>query len=161
MQCEVQVVGVPRPTLAYHRIVIGERVVPAQASVIVDRPETAVPVHLRGSRYEAEGVLDPMACEHPLVLEGRPLPAVLELHGVPEDATVECAGCPGVRDHEIMFVDRLPPMPITTPTVRVQLVIRAPRHVRLALPLLLVPGPNVVHVRLEPLPAILPRPPQR
>jgi hypothetical protein len=144
--CRVSVAGMPVPQLRYHELRVSGRAL--RAAALVEVPEGTRRVVLVGPRYFGEVEL-PRVCSETLVLRAKPLPARLELQGLPPRAVVSCRDCPGIEADANFLPWNLPPMVMRELRTSVSLWVRAPGFQSMEFTVLVYPGENVVSVPMR------------
>lgn len=152
--CEVEVVGIPVSVMPHHRLRIGaqeERTLASRISLRMGPGSTRLRV--LGPRYAGERVVSAEECREGAVvrLRARPLPARVAFPCAPKGLTVACPDCPGASGQGVRLAKDFPPVVMSSFSREIELLFRAPGFRRQTRRVQLHPGPNKVHVQLEPL----------
>lgn len=152
--CELEVTGMPVSVMRHHRLVVGaadER--PLAEHVVLELGDETLRVRVLGLRYHGDRWVSRQECavEHRVVLTVQPLPARVVFPCPPRGLTVTCSGCGGEAGARVYFAEELPPIAMDAWTREVELLLRAPGYRRQEQRVVLHPGPNSVHVDLDPL----------
>jgi hypothetical protein len=152
--CELEITGMPVSVMRHHRVVVGaddER--PLASVVLLELGDEGLQVRVLGPRYRGDRWVSRRECEAQgrMVMQVEPLPAKVVFACPPAGLTVACPGCPGEAGTRVYLAEDLPAIAMDAWSREVELLLRAPGYHRQERRLVLHPGPNSVHVELEPL----------
>jgi len=151
--CTVELSGIPISVMRHHRLAIGtddER--PLAQRMDLRLEGRATQLRVTGPRYGGARRLEAGECSGGALvsLEAAPLPARLVFPCAPSGLTIVCTTCE--ESERVYLADELPPIPMTSFSREVELLVRAPGFRRANRKVSLHPGPNTVRLELERLP---------
>ncbi|MCA9712685.1 MAG: hypothetical protein KDK70_43050 [Myxococcales bacterium] len=151
--CEVEVTGMPVSVMTHHRLAVADHEHPLASRVPLRVGPGGARVRVLGPRYHAERSISAQECTPGAVirLEVEPLPARIDFPCAPRGMTVECVDCSPPLRERIYRPEDFPPLPMSSFSRAVELLLRAPGFHRQRRRVRLHPGPNRLHVELEPL----------
>lgn len=151
--CQVEVVGMPVSVVPHHRLRVGAgEARPLSARTPLRLAEGTTRLQVLGPRYRGERQVSAQECREGAVIrfEVEPLPARVTFPCAPQELTIACTGC-GAPGDRVYLPEDFPPVPMTSFTREVELLLRAPGFRRQTRRVRLHPGPNPLHVQLVPL----------
>lgn len=147
----------PVSVMPHHQLGIGGREVRALRSRIslnsLPMGEGSTRLRVLGPRYAGQRMVSAEECREGAVvrLQARPLPARLAFPCAPRGLTLVCPDCPGAAGQGVHLAEDFPAVLMSSFSLEVDVLFRAPGFRRQTRRIQLHPGPNRVHVQLEPL----------
>lgn len=151
--CEVAIRGLPRSALASHVLQVDDRTLRLDGVRVAFRIRTAhADVRLRGPRYRARLALERERCgKTPILLHVEALPAALVFDCPPKDLSIRCLNCPAPLRGRFYTPTSFPQLRVEDVAGVLELELRAVGFRRKRLQIRLLPGPNTIHPRMQPL----------
>ena len=152
--CMVEVVGMPVSVMHHHYLVVGkDEEHPVTTTIALRLSEGSTQLRVRGPRYHGQRGLDAAQCSGGARVEIQvdPLPARVAFPCAPVGMTVECSGCPDEVEPRVYLAEEFPPVPMSSFSREIEVLLRAPGFRHESRTIQLYPGPNSVQVQLEPL----------